>query len=78
MDIEAKIKKILMTYKKINGNLIDCQKIFMANSVLKWALENIKEKEKIVYYIREVEKHLKDEITLYWEDGNIKVKRNRK
>jgi|688.fasta_scaffold191808_4 hypothetical protein len=78
MDIETQIKRILKSYKTIDGNLINCQKIFVANSVLIWALENVKEKEKIIYYIREVEKHLKDEITLYWEDGSIKVKRKRK
>ena len=78
MTTEEQVKKFLKKYIEQKDNIFFCDRIFMANSVLTWALENIKEKEKFIYYLKEVEKHLSGELTLYWEDGSIKVKRKKR
>jgi hypothetical protein len=78
MDLEKQISRILKKYTKKEENIIQCQRLFVANSVLRWVVENIKDKEKIIYYLKEAEKHLSGEITLYWQDDTIKVKREKK
>ena len=78
MTTEEQVKNFLKKYVEQKDNIFFCDRIFMANSALMWALENIKEKEKFFYYLKEVERHLTGEITLYWENGSIKVKRKKR
>lgn len=75
--VEKQIKKMLESFLKKEGNLLDATRLFVAKSVLLWAAENAKETKAFKIYVSEVEKHLKGEITLYWEDGTIKVRKEK-
>jgi len=71
-------KRMIKIYMKVDDNLYRAERFFMANSALSWALENNKEASVITYYLKEIEKHLNEEITLFWQDGKIKVKKGKK
>lgn len=76
MSLEKEIRKILSKYLKNEDNLAHAEKLFVAKSVLVWVFENNKDQKAIKYYISEVEKYLKEEIVLYWEDGVIKIRKD--
>ena len=75
MDIEKIIKRILKEHMAIDGNLYHSEKLFSAKAVLLWIKENAKDKKSLNYYLGLLEKHLKNDITLYWEDGTVKVRK---
>ena len=75
MNLEKEIKKLLEKYIEKEDNLLLSSRLFVANSVLLWAKENVKDPKAIKYYITEVERHMQGEITLYWQNGIVKVKR---
>jgi len=75
MDIEKAIKKIIRQYRTVDGNLYHSEKLFSAKAVLLWIKENAKDKKSLDYYLGLLEKHLKNDITLYWEDGTVKIRK---
>jgi len=75
MDLEKTIKKIIKEYIKIDGNLYHSEKLFSAKAALIWIGENAKDKKSLNYYLTLLEKHLKNDITLYWEDGTVKIRK---
>ena len=74
---EKQIKKIIQTFITRQDNLIVASRLFVAKSVLIWASENTKDLKAFKGYLIEIERHLTGEITLYWEDGVIKVKKEK-
>lgn len=74
---EKQIKKMIEAHVTKQDNLVIATKLFVAKSVLKWALENTKDSKTFKGYLSEIERHLNGEITLYWEDGIIKVKKEK-
>lgn len=68
---------MLESFLKRQDNLLDASRIFVAKSVLLWAIENTKESKSLKYYLNEIEKHLKGEITLYWEDDIVKIRKEK-
>jgi len=75
INLEKEIKRLIEKYVTREENLVLANRIFVAKSVLLWVKETVKEQKAIKYYINEIEKHLKGDITLYWEDGIVKVKK---
>jgi hypothetical protein len=75
MDIEKALKKIIRQYTAVDGNLYHSEKLFSAKAVLLWIKENAKDKKSLDYYLGLLEKHLKNDITLYWEDGTVKIRK---
>lgn len=78
MTAEREIKKILHEYLQYKDNMILSDRIFVAISILNWAYLKYKDQEILRYYLEEVKKHLRNEITLYWEDGIVKIKRGKR
>lgn len=74
---EKQIKKIIQTFITRQDNLIVASRLFVAKSVLIWASENTKDLKAFKAYMSEIERHLSGEITLYWEDGIIKVRKEK-
>jgi hypothetical protein len=71
------IKKILDSYIKREENVIYAERLFIARAVLFWAAENSKDQRTFKSYLSELERHLNGEITLYWEDGKIKIRKEK-
>jgi len=76
MTLEKEISKLLKKYLKQDGNVCYAEKLFVAKSVLLWVYENNKEQKAIKYYIGEIDRYLNGEITLYWEDGTIRIRKD--
>ena len=74
---EKQIKKMLETFLVKEDNLIIASRLFVAKSVLNWASENTKDSNAFKAYMVEIKRHLNGEITLYWEDGIIKVRKEK-
>lgn len=77
IDPQKDIEKIIKAFLIREGNLLNSERLFVAKSVLLWAAENSKTKEAYKSYLSEVERHLNGNITLYWEDGIIKVRKEK-
>lgn len=71
------IKKILESYVIREENIIHAERLFIAKTVLLWAAENSKDQKTFKSYLGELERHLNGEITLYWEDGKIKIRKDK-
>ena len=78
MDPEKEIKKLLNEFLMLEDNLLLSERFFVAASVLNWVCLKYQDKQALQYYLDEVKKHLRGEITLYWEDGVIKIKRGKR
>lgn len=74
---EKQIKKMLENFLVKQENLIIASRLFVAKSVLMWAVENTKDPKTLKGYLSEIDRHLKGEITLYWEDGIIKIRKEK-
>ena len=71
-------RELLNKYMTREDNLINCQKIFIANSFIRWIEDNSKDMIQFANYLKEVSRYLDGEIDLYWEKGSIKIKKSRK
>ena len=67
-------QQLIKKFAFLEDNLYNIPRLFTAISILKWAYAN-KSPNEIKYYISEIEKHLNGEITLYWQDDIVKVRR---
>ena len=74
---QKEIKKIIESHIIYDGNLIRADRLFIAKAVLLWAVENAKDQKTFTSYLYEIERHLNGEITLYWEDGKIKIRKEK-
>lgn len=75
MDIEKERKLLLSKYIKKEDNLIIADRLFLANSIIEYAIKNkITDNEKLKYFFIQTERHLKEEITLYWEGDKLELK----
>lgn len=74
---QKEIKKIIDSFIVKKDNLIIADRLFVAKSVLLWALENSKNQQVFKSYLYEIERHLNNEITLYWEDDTIKIRKEK-
>lgn len=72
---EKTLKKFMNDYIFHEENIFYAERLFVANSVLRWALENSKDERTKKQYIDQIERHLLGEITLYWDSGVIKIKK---
>lgn len=77
MDPEKEIKKLLSEFLFMKDNVFLSEKLFVAVSVLNWAIIKYNDKLALQHYLDQVKKHLRGEITLYWEDGVVKIKRGK-
>lgn len=57
-------------------NIFYADRLFVANTVLSWVLNNTTEEKQRRQYITQIEKHLTGEITLYWDNGVIKIRKD--
>jgi hypothetical protein len=73
---ERIIKKMIKHYAIREDNVFFAERLFVANTVLSWVLENTKEEVQRRQYITQIEKHLTGEITLYWDKGVIKFRKD--
>lgn len=78
MNPEREIRKLLKEFIRTKDNLVLTDRMFVAISVLNWALQKTKDKNLLQYYLNEVKRHLNGEITLYWENGVVRVHRGNK
>jgi HD superfamily phosphohydrolase len=72
------ISNILLPYIKKSDNIYFADRIFVANSIINWILENYKDEKQIQFYLEKLESFLDKEIKLFWEDGTIKISKERK
>jgi hypothetical protein len=75
---KKQIKDIFDNYIQKSDNIIYAERLFVAMTILNWAHEHYKDQKQINAYIEEVKRHLKGDITLYWSDGIVKVKREKR
>jgi hypothetical protein len=75
---EEIIKSIYDRYSVKEENIIFLGRLFVAASVVRWAFKQSSKTEELLQYLSQVEKFLEGEIDLYWQDGVIKVGRNKK
>lgn len=73
---ERLIKKMIKHYAIREDNMFYAERLFVANTVLNWVLNTAKDEVHRKQYITQIEKHLTGEITLYWENGVIKIKKD--
>jgi hypothetical protein len=73
---EKVIKKMIKDFAIPEDNVFYAERLFVANTVLNWVLKNTKEERQRKQYITQIEKHLVGEITLYWDDEVIKVRKD--
>ena len=78
MEPEKEIKKLLNEFLKIKDNIFLTERLFVAVSVLNWAFLKHSDKYALQHYLDQVKKHLRGEITLYWEDGTVRIHRGKK
>lgn len=67
-------RDIINNFLKKEDNILLCQKIFIAISILKWASVQQGAKELFPKYISYITKFLNNEIDLYWEKEVVKFK----
>jgi len=52
-------------------------KAFVANSVVQWLVDKIEsgelEKESVGFYVDAINKYIKDEVNLRWDEGNLVI-----
>jgi hypothetical protein len=72
-DEQEEIVRIIHEYTKCKSNVYSAERIFMAHSAIKWAYKNAANEQVLRLYLSEIEKHLKNEITLYWHKGTIRI-----
>jgi hypothetical protein len=72
------VKDIFSDYIVKDNNIFFIERLFVANTILNWAYENYKDQKQIKAYIDEIKRHLDGEITLYWSDGIVKVRREKR
>ena len=66
--------KIAKDFIHIEGNIYHCERMFTSLSIYKWIKENVDKKAE-PYYMSLLKRYMIGEILLYWEDGNIKIKK---
>ncbi len=75
---EQIIKSMIEKYSKKQDNIVFIEKLFVANTIIKWIFEKPAKTEEILQYLSQVDRYLQGEIDLYWQDGVIKVGRTKK
>lgn len=68
---EKVIKAFLKNYLKIDKNLFSSERLFIANSGINWIYKNTNNADLIKHYLKEIDKHLKGEIDLFWSNGTL-------
>jgi hypothetical protein len=76
--LQNEISKLIKDSLKVEENIYLSERLFVAHSVLLWIFKNYKDSQQIKFYIQQVERHLKKEITLYWEDDIVKIMKKNK
>lgn len=74
---QKEIKKFLRSFLTMKENILFAERLFVAKSVLMWASEHSANENMFNSYLTEIERHLNGEITLYWEDGKIKIRKEK-
>jgi hypothetical protein len=70
------IRDVVKREAKHQDNIINCERIFVAASVIRWAFQETQDTNEILGYLSQVERYLKEEINLIWSEGTIKVASN--
>ncbi len=73
MNIDDVIKNILSDFMKVDNNVYHGEKLFIAHTVLQWAFKNSSNKEQLNFYILQVRRYLRGELTIFWKDGKIRI-----
>lgn len=71
------IKDLINKYLKKDENVYYLDRLFVANTVIRWIFDETKQQGEILQYLIQVDKFLNGEINLYWKNGNIKVERKK-
>ncbi len=77
MNPEKEVKKLLSEFLLMEENIFLSHRLFVAVSVLNWAVLKYADKNALQHYLDQVKKHLRGEITLYWEHGVVKIRRGK-
>ena len=75
---EQIIKAMVEKYSTKEDNIVHLERLFVAASVVRWVFQNTSNTEEMLKYLMQVDKYLQKETELYWEEGIIKVKTERK
>jgi len=75
MKFDDESKKLLSKYLRLEENVYFSERLFVAHTILNWVGSKEREIKVFKYYLKEVEKHLNGEITLYWENGIVRVRK---
>ena len=68
------ILRLVSEYCRDSDNIHNAERLFMAISALRWAYSHATNDKMLEIYLGEIERHLRGEITLYWQNGVIKIK----
>ena len=78
ISFDSIVTKIIKEGLVIKDNVYYSERLFVAYSIILWIFNNKNTEEQKKFYIDQLQKHLNKEITLYWEDGIVKIARNKK
>jgi hypothetical protein len=70
------VRDLFKRYIYTKENIIYGHKLFVISSIINYIYEGDDEKNKynlMVYYSGLIDRYLKDELDLYWQDGRIQV-----
>lgn len=69
------LDELIKKFSQKKDNVYYLNRLFVANTVIRWIFRETSQHEEILQYLMQVERFLKEEIDLYWKNGKIKVAR---
>lgn len=70
------IKYILKKHLKAEGNVLMCERLFVANSILEWVFKSTNNSIVIKSYISDLEKYIEGHLQLPWADDVVIKKKD--
>jgi uncharacterized FlgJ-related protein len=80
-DYKQVIINIFKKYIKKQDNVIYAEKLFVISSIVRYLYSDDKKEltpKKIAQYGEVIDRYIKNEVDIFWKDGNIMVKERRK
>lgn len=71
------IKDLTKKFLEKEENVYYLDRLFMANTVVRWVFRHANNQEEILQYLIQIDKYLNREINLSWKNGEIKVERKK-
>lgn len=72
------IKGLRKRFQYKEENVYYLGRLFVAVSVIRWIFTNSSSNDEILSYLSQVERHMNEEIELYWSGNTIKVSKSKK